>query len=360
MGYSLYKTKPELVEQCTALALRAGVKHFDVAALYGSNADIYKPLKQYLDNGFTGLNKKGYYKDEKPELLELLDNTASAGDAHAIATIGFKSKSIGPPIDGSAGRKARRDQLFISHKLSNEEQSTNALEVKRRVKASIAELGVGYLDMVSIHSPLTDKDRRLATYNALLELRDSGFVKSVGVCNYGVGPLKEIATMLGQDDLQNMPAMNQLELSPFNMHKDVVEYCNANGVGVGCSAWSKLSGVDGPAEGWAVLSDIAKSTGMTKAQVLVRWSLQKGYVCLPRSGCASKLERVAIAENSYGGVNPMISNDGDSSPSFMLSEDEMKILDGLDIGYKAGALGRRDGWGGADVTGPDWDPTDFV
>ena len=52
--------------------------------------------------------------------------------------------------------------------------------------AAIAELGVGYLDMISIHSPLTDKERRLATYQASLELLDSGFVKSVGVCNYGI------------------------------------------------------------------------------------------------------------------------------------------------------------------------------
>ena len=78
---------------------------------------------------------------------------------------------------------------------------------------------------------------------------------------------------------------------------------------------------------------------MTKAQLLVRWSLQSGYVCLPRSGSAPMLERVAIAENSYGGVNSML-NDGDAS--FVLTREDMKILDGLDIGYNAGKLGRKD------------------
>jgi diketogulonate reductase-like aldo/keto reductase len=350
VGYSLYKTAPELVSRCTAIALRAGVRHFDVASLYGSNAEIAAPLKMYLGNGLKGLAK--VYKEEKDELLELLDATSLAGEKHAVETIGFGSRSISPTIDGSAGGRQRRESLFISHKISNAEQSTDAVAVGRSVKKAIAELGVGYLDMVSIHSPLTDKERRLATYQALQQLRDGGFVKAISVCNYGVGPLEEIAALVG-DNIGDYPAMNQLELSPFNQHSEVVNWCRNNGVAVGCSAWSKLSGVDGPAEGWAVLSDLAKAKGVTKAQLLVRWSLQKGYVCVPRSGSKSKLERVAIAENSYGGVNPI-------DTKFVLSQEDMKILDGLDIGYKAGRLGRRDGWADEDVTGPDWDPTEVV
>jgi len=348
IGYSLYKTAPELVSRCTAIALRAGIRHFDVASLYGSNAEIAVPLKMYLGNGLKGLAK--VYKEEKDELLELLDTTSLAGEKHAVETLGFGSRPISPNIDGSAGGRQRRESLFISHKLSNAEQSNDAVFVGRSVKKAIAELGVGYLDMVSIHSPLTDKERRLTTYQALLQLRDGGFVKAVSVCNYGVKHLQEIADLVG-DNIGDYPAMNQLELSPFNQHGDVVNWCNTNGVAVGCSAWSKLSGVDGPAEGWAVLSDLAKAKGVTKAQLLVRWSLQKGYVCVPRSGSKSKVERVAIAENSYGGVNP-------TDTKFVLSQEDMTILDGLDIGYKAGRLGRRDGWADEDVTGPDWDPTE--
>jgi len=187
-----------------------------------------------------------------------------------------------------------------------------------------------------------------------LELRDAGFVRSVGVCNYGVTPLQEIEELVGGDNLANLPAINQLELSPFNAHSDVVQYCDRNGIAVGCSAWSKLSGVDGLSEGWPALADLAKAKGVTKAQSLVRWSLQKGYVCVPRSGAGSKVERVAIAENSYGGVNPL---NEDGLP-FVLRGEDIQILDGLDTGYKAGRLGRRDGWSDDDVAGPEWDPTD--
>jgi len=250
---------------------------------------------------------------------------------------------------GSVGRRGRREGLFISHKVSNEEQSVHRADVRRAVKAQIAALGCGYLDMVSIHSPLTDKSRRHETYAALLELRDAGFVKSVGVCNYGLGPLNEIF-----DSGLDLPSVNQLELSPFNTHADIVAWCKSRGISLSCGAWSKLSGVDGPADQWAIVADMAMKKGMTKAQILARWSLQKGYVCVPRSSASSKLERLAIAENAYGGINILPS--GKSA----LTAGEMNILDGLNIDYKAGRLGRRDGWGNEDVVNQDWDPTDFV
>jgi Aldo/keto reductases, related to diketogulonate reductase len=343
VGYSFYKTEANQAERCMALALRAGVRHFDVGTLYGSNSEIGIALEKYLNLGLDGID----YSAEKPELLSILDEARLGGEKHALVTASRGLTQGAYPIPtGSAGRRGRRESLFISHKLSNSEQSTKRIQVRRAVKAQIAALGCKYLDMVSIHSPLTDRDRRLETYAALLELCDAGFVKSVGVANYGIGPLSEIKEA-GFD----LPSVNQLELSPFNTHQDIVSWCKENGVALGCSAWSKLSSNDGPQEQWSVIADIAKRKGMTKAQVLVRWSLQKGYICVPRSASISKIERIAIAENSYGGVNP-------SDNSFILSDDEMSVIDGLNVNWKAGKLGRRDGWIDEDVTGDQWDPTD--
>jgi diketogulonate reductase-like aldo/keto reductase len=107
--------------------------------------------------------------------------------------------------------------------------------------------------------------------------------------------------------------------------------------------------VDGPQEGWAVLADVAKSKGMTKAQVLVRWALQKGYLCVPRSGSKFKIERAAIVENSYGGVQP-----------FVLTPKEMEVLDSLDEQLPAGRLGIVDGWSNVDIVDAQWDPTTAV
>mmetsp|Transcript_22480 Transcript_22480/g.53028 ORF Transcript_22480/g.53028 Transcript_22480/m.53028 type:complete len:495 (+) Transcript_22480:183-1667(+) len=369
VGFSLFKTSYEEAGKCVALALRGGVRHFDIGTSYGTNGEIaQQPLKLYLDNGLVGL--KSYFIGEDDELLKALDEAAAL------------SKLQSAP-DGSVGRGARRSQLFVSHKLSNKEQSSSILDVKRRVKQTISNLNLGYLDMVSMHSSLTDKERRSATYLALLELRDGGFIKSIGVCNFGVKALEELsdtvktrdmdgivdsasklgydvnsnklddlASLVGYDNSKDLPAVNQIELSPFNMHKDIVHWCDKHGVAVGCSAWSKLSGADGPADGWATLSELATKKGMTKAQLLVRWSLQKGYVCVPRSGSKSTAQKLAIAENSYGGANRL--------QSFAIDDEEMRTLDALDVGYRAGRLGRKDGWDDNDVTGPEWDPTDFV
>lgn len=345
VGYSLYKTSPDIAARSTALALRSGVRHLDVGTLYGSNTEVAIPLKKYLDFGMDGID----FSAEKPELLSFLDASKEDGDQHALSTLssGLLS-SAAPALSGSAGRRGRREGLFVSHKLANHEQSTKRIDVRRAVKSQIAALGTQYLDLVSIHSPLTDRERRLESYAALIELRDAGFVKSVGVCNYGVGPLNEL-----KDYGLDVPSINQLELSPFNTHSDTLNWCNSNNVAIGCGAWSKLSGTDGPQDQWEVLSKIAKEKGMTKAQVLVRWSLQKGFVCVPRSSAASKLEKFAIAENSYGGVNRKGKDD-------ILTSAEMSILDTLDIGLKAGKLGRRDGWYDGDVVGVDWDPTEFL
>lgn len=358
IGYSLYKTPPDQAGRCVSLALRSGVRHLDLASSYGSNDEVSAALNRYLDYGLDDARGAGGrvlgidWSAERPELLEYLDGTSEAARAHALEVVGTSGgvsfARIAPTPAGKAGRAGRRDGLFISHKVSNAEQSTDRAAVRRAVKSECARLGISYLDMVSLHSPLTDRDRRLATYEALLELRDAGWVKSVGVANFGLGPLREV-----QEAGLDLPVMNQLELSPFNQHRDVVDWCEGKGIYMGCGAWSKLSSADGPQNGWAVVADIAQKKGMTKAQVLVRWALQKGYTCVPRSASASKVERMAIAENSYGGVNA-------AGGKFLLTKEETAMLDGLDEQFKAGKLGRRDGWSDEDVTGPEWDPTDFL
>lgn len=165
VGYSLYKTPVEQAEKATSVALRSGILHIDVGTQYGSNSEVAKALSKYLNVGKSGLA----LKDEKPELLERLDLAASAGSAKSVSTVSSSApNNMAPAPDGSAGRRGRREDLFVSHKLSNAEQSTDPVKVRRAVKNAIKELGCTYLDMVSIHSPLTDSERRLETYKTLV------------------------------------------------------------------------------------------------------------------------------------------------------------------------------------------------
>ena len=320
VGFSLYKTPQDQVERCVQLALEAGVQHFDVATAYGTNQEAGRVFQRYLVNG--------------------LDHGAS----------GASDPSLSSPCLGTS-RSQRRARLFVSHKVSNNEQSSKRQNVYKAVKQQISLLKCGYLDMVSIHSPLTDYARRMATYEALWDLQREGAVRAVGVCHYGIPALNELIESTLSISLPP-PSVIQLVLSPFSQHKDIagpLGWAEQHGSLVCCNAWSKLSSIDGPQEGWAILADIAKSKGMTKAQVLVRWALQRGYLCVPRSGSQFKIERAAIAENSYDGVS-----------KFVLTPKEMEILNGLDENLPAGRLGIVDGWVESDIVNAQWDPTSVV
>lgn len=309
VGFGLYKTPPEATEEAVALALDAGVRHFDTAAEYGNEVELGKALGQWA----TG------------------------------------------------ARNRYRDEIFVTTKLANRDQSTDPNTVKSAVKESIERLNVGYADSVLLHSSLTDKDRRLASWQALLELREEGLVRSVGCCNFGPRALDEIeAAFPGKG-----PQMLQLELSPYNQHRDCLAWCETRQVPVVCEAWSKLSGSFnwGSDDEYRALQMVAKAHSATKAQVLVRWAVQRGFGALPRSGVGSAVERLAIRQNSGRGVSSRGWYKGPAEETWgggALTKEEMAALDGMDQQLAAGRLGRTDGWVAEDVSGVDWDPTASV
>lgn len=279
IGYSLYKTAPEQVEDGVKLAYDAGVRLFDVATQYGTN------------------------------------------------------ELVAPALKGRSG-------VCLAHKISNAEQSIQVSDVQESVMQTSALFGQK-LNLVMLHSPLTDSERRVASYRALVELQQQKKIGAVGVCNFGVKPLQELV-----DAGLPPPAVIQLILSPFNQHKDIAEWARVHGSVLSCSAWSKLSSVEGPQQGWAVVSDMAKEKGVTKQQILIRWALQSGYLCAPRSGSKFKVEREAIVENAPKSIR-----------TFELTREEMAVLNRLDEGITAGKLGIYDGWDPSEIVDDKWDPT---
>jgi 2,5-diketo-D-gluconate reductase A len=300
VGYSLYKTPADQVPDGVRLALQAGIRHFDVGTQYGTNALVGKTLQDYVENGIQG-------------------QQAAAG----------------------SNKQSRRKELFLTHKVSYSEQSNDKRVVLRNVDTQRKLLGVDRLDLVMVHSPLSGSSRRLETYEALLNMQLKGTVRAVGVCHYGVRALQEIVNA-GLP----APAVIQLVLSPFNQHADVAKWAATHGSVLSCAAWSKLSSVEGPTEGWAAVGKIADARGMTKQQVLVRWAVQRGYLCVPRSGSKSKVEQQTIAENSWQGTAP-----------YILSDQDMETLNNLDTHIPAGQLGVLDGWEPSDIVDAKWDPT---
>lgn len=146
------------------------------------------------------------------------------------------------------------------------------------------------------------------------------------------------------------PSVIQLELSPFHQHKDVAHWAMIHDSLLSCAAWSKLSSSNGPIQGWDILGSIAQQQqNRTKQQVLIRWAIQRGYLCVPRSNSQYKIERQAIMENSWMAIQ-----------DFILSGKDMTILNNLDEQIPAGRLGVKDGWDEKDIVDNQWDPTTAV
>ncbi|KAF7376274.1 putative transporter C11D3.18C [Mycena sanguinolenta] len=176
------------------------------------------------------------------------------------------------------------------------------------VEESLAKFQLGYIDLFLIHDPLSGTERRLATYKALLEAKAAGKIRSVGVSNYGVHHLEEIKNANFE-----MPTVNQIELHPFCQQKPIVDYCKANSIVI--QAYCPI--IRGRWENEAILN-IATKYNRDPAQILLRWSLQKGYVPLPKSSTPNRIHSNA---NLY---------------DFELTAEEMSSLDALDRGKQGG------------------------
>lgn len=204
-------------------ALRAGYRHVDTARIYGNEADVGAAIR---DGGVP------------------------------------------------------RDQIFVTTKLWNDDQGFDA--ALRAFDASLARLGLDYVDLYLVHWPVAGK--RKDSWRALERVFAEKRARAIGVSNYLVPHLREM-----EGYAQVPPAVDQIELHPFLQRRDTVALCKERGIVV--EAYSPLT--SGKRLGHEVVLDVARAVGRTEAQVLLRWGLQKGFVVLPKSTKAGR-----IAENA--------------------------------------------------------------
>lgn len=218
-------------------------------------------------------------------------------------------RNEGQVADVIARSSIPRDEIFFTTKVYSAEHGSK--ETGKAVDDSLKTVSrcTDYFDLILLHDPKAGRKKRIEAYRALLKAKDEGKTKDVGVSNYGVKHLQEIE----QEGLP-MPAVNQIELHPWCQQKPIVDYCKENNVVV--QAYCPL--VRAERNDDPTLLSIAKAIDRTPAQVLVRWSLQKGFVPLPKSDTPSRIKENAQVFD------------------FELSREHMDTLDSLDQG-KAGA-----------------------
>jgi diketogulonate reductase-like aldo/keto reductase len=171
---------------------------------------------------------------------------------------------------GIRASKKPRESVFIVTKLFNTEAGkAGCLEVFNK---SLKNLGVSYIDQYLLHAPHGGKV--LECYDTLLELQKKGLLKSVGVSNFGVHHLEAL-----KNAGRPLPAVNQIELHPWCTNEEIVKYCQKNNIGI--VAYSPLAKGERLADPF-VLS-LAKKYNKSPAHILIRWSLDRGFIVIPKS-----------------------------------------------------------------------------
>ncbi|OAX42034.1 Aldo/keto reductase [Rhizopogon vinicolor AM-OR11-026] len=221
-----------------------------------------------LSTGYTmpTLGLGVYMNDECAEACKV----ALQNDYRMIDSARFyeNEAQVGVGIRGSG---VKREDIFITSKVFHTDFTYD--HTKAAVKDSIANLGYSYYDLYLTHSAVGGTAARLAAYKALLDAKADGLIRSVGVSNYSAKHIEEI-----REAGLEMPAVNQIELHPFCQQKPIVEYCNKHNIVV--QAYSPLlrGALDNP-----IIQKLAKKYSKDGAQILIRWSLQRGFVPLPKS-----------------------------------------------------------------------------
>eukprot|EP00980_Cylindrotheca_fusiformis_P025533 scaffold14008_cov124-Cylindrotheca_fusiformis.AAC.1 len=243
----------------------------------------------------------GLYKIPATEDGEMvIRNAIENGYRHFDTASLYKNEAI-------LGRAIRqsgipRDQFFIASKVWNDAQKEGRAAVRASVEKSLKELDLGWIDGMYIHWPVPG--RFVETYKELETLHHEGKVRNIGLSNFRTSDYQELVE---SGSLIVQPAINQIEVSPFMYRPDTISFFQQKQILVAASkALHRSVGIDK-----GIVKSIAGKYGVTSAQVMVRWSLQKQLIVVVKTSQTQRMK-----ENR-------------DVLSFSLTEEEMISLDSL-------------------------------
>ena len=247
-GLGTWKSHENSAYRAVKEALRIGYRHIDGAWIYGNEAEVGRAIRESIE-------------------------------ADVVA----------------------REDIFLTSKLWNSFHAP--ADVESGCRETLKLLGLDYLDLYLIHWPVAFRpgivmpqdsegfwplpEVPLAkTFEALVQLRDKGLVKSVGVSNFSISKLEQLIVESGV-----VPAVNQVELHPYNPQAELLNYCREKGIHL--TAYSPLGSRDRPdsmkdsnepplLENEAITA-IAAEEGLTPAQLLIAWAMDRGTSVIPKS-----------------------------------------------------------------------------
>ena len=180
---------------------------------------------------------------------------------------------------------ADRSKLFITTKIWNNNHSYDL--VMSSFDESLRKLGTDYVDLLLIHWPNPApfrsrwQEANAETWKAMEELYEAGKIRAIGISNFRK---HHIDALLQTAKIK--PMVNQIRLCPGETQDEVVEYSRAQGMIL--EAYSPLG--TGKIFDVPQMQKLADKYGKSIAQICIRWSLQRGYLPLPKSVTPSRIE----------------------------------------------------------------------
>ena len=197
-----------------------------------------------------------------------------------------------------------REELFITSKLWVQDMRTYE-DAKHGIDNSLKKSGLGYFDLYLLHQAMGDY---FAAWRAMEKAYEEGKLKAIGVSNFYPNVLTNFCEIV-----KIKPMVNQVELHPYFTQENALETMKYYQVVP--EAWAPLGGGRyNPFEN-EMLLEIAHRYHKTVGQVLLRWNIQRGVVVIPKS---THIERIIENIDVF---------------DFELSEDDMKKISTLDMGY---------------------------
>ncbi len=260
------------------------------------NEEMLSVLQKAFEFGYRKIDTARYYKNEE--------------------VIGQAIKEIGIP----------RDELFVTTKMDVESlfRSVELFGHKRKLPIrrqslrsaffqQLERLNTDYVDMYMLHAAIPKYYKYWG--KEVKRLYNEGYVKSIGVCSFSIHDFE-----LYEAELNDIPMINQIEISPYNTNKGVISYCKAKGVQLeafatfGTTKRNPVAARDLLEN--EMIVDISKKYRKAPSQVILRWVLEQGASVVPKARSSKHLhENIDVFD-------------------FELSADEIQLIDTLDVNNK--------------------------
>jgi len=194
-----------------------------------------------------------------------------------------------------------REELRITSKLPGRYHTYD--KAVKAIQESLYRADMDYYDLYLIHWPNPIQNQYVEAWQALIDAKKWGLIRSIGVCNFLPEHMERLEKETGV-----LPSINQVELHPFFNQEEQRKWHEEHGVAT--ESWSPLARTNKVFSN-DTIKELADKYNKTASQIILRWHYQHGAVAIPKSASPKRqLENISVFD-------------------FALNEDDMTTLDKL-------------------------------